>query len=107
MAINETRLNEFLNKALVDLGAANSASMILIGDRLGLYKALAEGAATPGELAKRTNTHERYVSEWLNNQAAGGYVEYDAATERYSMTRNRRCCWRTRTARLTFRAPIT
>lgn len=86
MAINETRLNEFLNKALVDLGAANSASMILIGDRLGLYKALAQEASTAGELAERTNTHERYVREWLNNQAAGGYMEFDAATERYSLT---------------------
>jgi len=86
MALNEQKLNEFIGKALVDLGAANNASMVLIGDRLGLYKALADGPATSGELAARTNTHERYIREWLACQAAGGYVEYDPVTKNYSLT---------------------
>ncbi|HET6545787.1 MAG TPA: hypothetical protein VFG55_03480, partial [Rhodanobacteraceae bacterium] len=65
MTINEARFNEFLGKAVGDLGAAISATLMLIGDRLGLYKALAKGAATPTELAQRSGTHERYVREWL------------------------------------------
>jgi len=85
MAINEAKLNEFLGKALVDLGAAMSSTLVIIGDRLGLYKALAQSPATSTELADRTGTNERYVREWLNNQAAGGYVQYDAGTGTYSM----------------------
>jgi SAM-dependent methyltransferase len=92
MAINETKLNEFLGKALGDLGAAISSSLVIVGDRLGLYKALAESPASSAELARRTGTNERYVREWLNNQAAGGYVEYDAVTQRYSMTDEQRLC---------------
>src|SRR5579872_4450659 len=81
MPINEAKLNEFMGKALGDMGAAASAAMVLIGDKLGLYKAMAaSGPVTPARLAKMTGTHERYVREWLNNQAAGGYVTYDAAT---------------------------
>jgi len=92
MAINEARLNEFLGKALVDLGAAISATLVIVGDRLGLYRALAQGAAAPGELARRTGTNERYVREWLNNQAAGGYVLYDAASGLYSMSDEQKLC---------------
>jgi len=92
MAINEARLNEFLGKAVGDMGAAISASLMLIGDRLGLYKALAQGAATPAELAHRTSTNERYVREWLDNQAAGGYVDYDAAGGRYSLNDEQKLC---------------
>jgi len=92
MAINEAKLNEFLGKALVDLGAAISATLVIVGDRLGLYKALAQDASTPGELARRTGTNERYVREWLNNQAAGGYVQYDAASALYSMTDEQKLC---------------
>jgi hypothetical protein len=72
-------LNAFLGKAVADLGAAVSAALVSIGDELGFYKALASDALTAGELAARTGTNERYVREWLANQAAGGYVEYDAA----------------------------
>ena len=86
MAIDETKLNEFMGHAVGDIGAALSAALVVVGDKLGLYKALANGAATPAELAKRTGTVERYVREWLNNQAAGGYVTYDPASGRYSMT---------------------
>jgi SAM-dependent methyltransferase len=75
-----------------DLGAAVSASLMLVGDRLGLYKALAEGAATPAELAQRTQTNERYVREWLGNQAAGGYVQHDVASGRYSLGEEEKLC---------------
>ena len=85
MAIDEAKLNAFMGKAVGDIGAALSAALVVIGDKLGLYKALAESAATPGELAKRTGTVERYVREWLNNQAAGGYVTYHPPTGRYSL----------------------
>ncbi len=86
MQVDETRLNEFMGKAVGDLGAAMSAALVRIGDRLGLYKALALEPATSAELAARTGTAERYVREWLANQAAGGYVTYDATTGRYGMT---------------------
>ncbi len=71
MAVDETKLNEFLGKAVGDLGAAISATLILVGDRLGLYRELAKGAMTSTQLAQRTGTDERYVREWLGNQGAG------------------------------------
>lgn len=92
MAISEERLNAFLGKAVGDLGAAIGAVLISIGDELGLYKALARGPATARELAARTGTTERYVREWLASQAAGGYVEYDKAADRYSMTEEQALC---------------
>jgi SAM-dependent methyltransferase len=86
MAVNQDKLNEFLGKAVGDIGAAMSATLVLIGDRLGLYKGMAKmGPVTPAELAKATKTTERYVREWLSNQAAGGYVTYDAATGRFAL----------------------
>jgi SAM-dependent methyltransferase len=86
MLVNQDKLQEFLGKAIGDIGAAMSANMVLLGDRLGLYKAMAKmGAVTPAELAKTTKTAERYVREWLGNQAAGGYVTYDADSERYTL----------------------
>jgi SAM-dependent methyltransferase len=92
MAINEERLNAFLGKAVTDLGAAISAVLILLGDELGLYRALHEGPLTPAELAARTGTHERYIREWLANQAAGGYVQYDAAGGKYSLSEEQALC---------------
>jgi len=87
MSLNQERLNEFLGRAVVDIGATLHAGLVLIGEKLGLYKTLAaSGPLTPGELASKTGTTERYVREWLNSQAAGGYVEYDADSGRYSMT---------------------
>ncbi len=84
--IDEARLHAFLGRAVSDVGALGSAPLVLIGEQLGLYDALAEGGPmTSAELARRTATVERYVREWLQNQAAGGYVEYDAATGRYSL----------------------
>ena len=92
MSINEAKLNEFLGKAVVDLGAAMSATLVLVGDRLGLYKELAKGALTSAELAQRTDTNERYVREWLGNQGASGYVQYDAAAGKWSMTPEQAVC---------------
>ena len=87
MAINSEKLNEFLGKAIVDFGATFHAALVQVGDKLGLYKALAAGGPqTPAELAKRTETTERYVREWLCNQAAGGYVTYDSQTGKFLLS---------------------
>jgi SAM-dependent methyltransferase len=76
--LDEAALEQFVHQAVGDLAAAISGLMVHLGDRLGLYRAMAgSGALTPTELATRTGTHERYVREWLGNQAAGGYVAYD------------------------------
>jgi SAM-dependent methyltransferase len=87
MELNQERLNDFLGKAVVDFGAILHGGLVVIGEKLGLYKTLAKsGPLTPAELAEKSGTTERYVREWLNSQAAGGYVTYDAASGRYSMT---------------------
>lgn len=84
--VDEDKVHAFLGKAVTDGGAAMSAALVVLGDRLGLYKAMrGAGPLTPAELAQRTSTNERYVREWLLNQAAGGYVTYDAATGRYTL----------------------
>jgi SAM-dependent methyltransferase len=78
--IDEAKLEAFAGQAVTDMGAAISGLLLHIGDRLGLYKAMAgAGPVTPAALAARTGTAERYVREWLGNQAAGGYVVYDPA----------------------------
>jgi SAM-dependent methyltransferase len=77
VAIDEARLTGFLNQFVGDLGATMAAGNIVIGDRLGLYRALADGPLNPRELARRTGTAPRYVEEWLRGQAAGGYVQFD------------------------------
>ena len=87
MSINEQKLHELLGKGVSDFGATFHAALVAIGDKLGLYKGLAAGGAqTPGELAKRTGTTERYVREWLCSQAAGGYVSYDPASGKFSLS---------------------
>lgn len=87
MQIDEGRLHEFMGRAVGDIGATLHAALAVIGDKLGLYKALAaDGPLTSQQLAERTDTAERYVREWLAAQAAGGYVVYDASTRRYHMT---------------------
>ena len=79
-SINDARLEAFVGQAVTDMGAAISGLLLHIGDRLGLYKAMAgAGPVTSAQLAARTGTAERYVREWLGNQAAGGYVTYDPA----------------------------
>jgi len=87
MAIDQNKLHEFLGRAIVDFGATFSAALVRIGDKLGLYKALAKsGPQTPAELAKATGTAERYIREWLSNQAAGGYVTYDPANGKFHLS---------------------
>jgi ubiquinone/menaquinone biosynthesis C-methylase UbiE len=86
MAVDMDKLQEFLGRFVADLGATVAAGNIVIGHRLGLYKALAAGPASADELAAATKTNSRYIAEWLRGQAAGGYVEYDPATGTYSMT---------------------
>jgi 2-polyprenyl-3-methyl-5-hydroxy-6-metoxy-1,4-benzoquinol methylase len=93
MAINQERLHEFLGKAIVDFGATFNAALIRIGDKLGLYKALAAGGPqSPAELAKKTGTAERYIREWLSAQAAGGFVTYDLATQKFSLSEEQAFC---------------
>jgi 2-polyprenyl-3-methyl-5-hydroxy-6-metoxy-1,4-benzoquinol methylase len=80
------KLHEFVFRAVEEAGATLNTALVVMGDRLGLYRALAgAGPLTPAELAGRTGTAERYVREWLNAQAAGGYVEYEADSGRYSL----------------------
>src|SRR5882724_5987366 len=86
-SINEDKMQAFLGKVVGDFGASLSSALVYIGQKLGLYKAMSDaGPVTPAELAQRTSTNERYVREWLINQAAGGYVEYDPASGRYGLT---------------------
>jgi len=87
MALDPEKLNEFLHRGVVDFGAVFHAAMVLIGDKLGLYKALAErGPMNSQDLANATGTAERYVREWLGSQSAGGYVSYDPVSGRYSLS---------------------
>ncbi len=84
--MNEDKLNALLGKFVGDLGATIHAGSVVIGADLGLYKAMLGEPVTAGELAGRTGTNERYVREWLNAQAASGYVEYDAENGTYFLT---------------------
>jgi SAM-dependent methyltransferase len=84
--LDQMKLHEFVMKAVGEMGAAMNAALIVIGDKLGLYKAMSgAGPMTSAELAKKTGTTERYVREWLASQAAGGFVTYDAASGRYTL----------------------
>ena len=84
--VDQDLLLEFLGRFVGDLGATMAAGNIVAGHRLGLYAGLASGPAAPAELAERTGTNQRYVTEWLAGQAAGGYVSYDAPTGTFSLT---------------------
>ena len=84
MDVDQDKLMEFLHRFVGDLGATIAAGNVVVGHRLGLYKALADGPATAAQLAERTGTHPRYIAEWLQGQAAGGYVTGDGDT--YSLT---------------------
>jgi 2-polyprenyl-3-methyl-5-hydroxy-6-metoxy-1,4-benzoquinol methylase len=81
---------DFLERFVADLGATVAAGNIVVGTRLGLYKAFGDQRLLPSELAERTGTAARYVEEWLRGQAAGGYVEYDAETGRFWLTEEQR-----------------
>jgi SAM-dependent methyltransferase len=85
MPIDEMRLNAFMERALADLGGSVGTAMVVIGDKLGIYRSLAAGPQTAVELAERTGLAERYLREWLNAQAAGGYVTY-LGEGRYSLS---------------------
>src|SRR5436305_8058967 len=85
-AIDMNKLNAFIGQFVTDLGAAVHTGMVVIGEKLGLYKALAEGAITAAQLAAKTKTDERYVREWLASQAAGGYITYDEKNEKFSLS---------------------
>ena len=85
-AVDSDKLMGFVFRAVDEIGATLNTALVVMGDRLGFYRALAgAGPLTPAELAERTGTAERYVREWLNAQAAGGYVDYDPDTVRYTL----------------------
>jgi Rv2258c-like winged HTH domain len=82
--VDGEKLMQFVFRAVEEVGATLNTALVVMGDRLGLYQAFAEaGPLSPGELAGRTGTDGRYVRDWLNAQAAGGYVSYDADSGRY------------------------
>jgi SAM-dependent methyltransferase len=86
VTIDGDKLMAFVHQAVGEVGATLNAALVVMGDRLGYYHALAgAGPTSAAELAERTSTSEHYTREWLNAQAAGGFVEYDAATERYTL----------------------
>ena len=85
--VNPDALNALLGQAVQDMGAALQAPLVLIGDKLGLYRAMGDGTpVSAAELAKKTETSERYVREWLNANAAGKLVQYDAKADKFFMT---------------------
>ena len=86
MAVDMDKLNSFLGQFVSDLGAAVHSGMVVIGEKLGLYKALATGPMTSVELAAKTKTDERYIREWLASQAAGGYITYNDETKKFSLS---------------------
>ena len=93
MSVDHQKLMDFLGKVVNDMGAIASAPMVVIGDKLGLYREMAKfGPLTPSQLAEKTGTAERYVREWLNNQAAGGYVMYDEKTGKYYLSEEQAFC---------------
>jgi hypothetical protein len=87
MVMDEVKLREFIGKAVNDWGAAESALLTFVGDRLGLFKAVAEtsGGLTPEELATKTRTHPRMIREWLSAQAAGGFVSFNPSKGTYAL----------------------
>lgn len=85
--VNQDKLNALLGRMVGDLGAIGTGALVMLGDRLGLFKAMREaGKVTAAELATRTGTHERYIREWLSGQAAADYIAYDPETDRFYLT---------------------
>src|SRR6202047_4764814 len=84
--LDMNKLNAFIAQFVTDLGAAVHTGMVVIGEKLGLYKALSRGPMSSAQLAARTDTDERYLREWLASQAAGGYVTYDEKTNKFSLS---------------------
>jgi 2-polyprenyl-3-methyl-5-hydroxy-6-metoxy-1,4-benzoquinol methylase len=86
LQVDENKLHAFMGQVVGEMGAAMNAALVLIGEKLGLYKAMAgAGAMSPADVAKATGTDERYVREWLSAQAAGGFVTYDAKTKKFTL----------------------
>jgi len=84
--IDESKLNAFLGQAISEMGAAMNAALIILGDKLGLYKSMAgAGPLTSQQVAQKTNLNERYVREWLSAQAAGGFLTYDPAVQTFTL----------------------
>ena len=90
--MDHSKVMEFLGGVVTDLAATDASGSVVIGHRLGLYRDLALGPATPERLAERTGCHPRYLTEWLRGQAAGGYVTYDPATGEFSLTEEQAFC---------------
>ena len=86
MTLDMTKLEPLLGTMVNEMGAAANAALVLIGDKLGLFRALADGPLTPAQLAANTGTHERYVREWLAAQAASGFVTFDAAKQTFILS---------------------
>lgn len=105
MALDMDKLNSFVGQFVGDLGAAVHSGMVVIGEKLGLYKALAEGPLNSVELAAKTRTDERYVREWLASQAAGGYITYNEQTRKFSLSEEQAFTRRTKTVLLIFPEP--
>lgn len=86
MNLDMTKLEPLLGTVVNEIGAASNAALVILGDKLGLFRALAERPMTPSQLAEKTGTHERYVREWLSAQAASGFVSYCKEKHLFSMT---------------------
>lgn len=85
-ALDMNKLNAFVGQFVTDLGATVHAGMVVIGEKLGLYKALEGEALSAAELAAKTRTDQRYLQEWLASQAAGGYITFDQKTNKFSLS---------------------
>ncbi len=90
--MDQDKVTEFMGRVVTDFAATGAAGLAVVGHRLGLYRALAEGPATPEQFAERTDCHARYLTEWLRGQAAGGYVTYDPTTGEFSLTEEQAFC---------------
>ncbi len=90
--MDQDKVTEFMGRVVTDFAATGAAGLAVVGHRLGLYRALAEGPATPEQFAERTGCHARYLTEWLRGQAAGGYVTYDPTTGEFSLTEEQAFC---------------
>jgi SAM-dependent methyltransferase len=90
--MDQDKVAEFMGRVVTDFAATGAAGLAVVGHRLGLYRALAEGPATPEQFAERTGCHVRYLTEWLRGQAAGGYATYDPATGEFSLTEEQAFC---------------
>lgn len=90
--MDHDKVMEFLGQFVADLGATGAAGSVVVGNRLGLYRALAQGPATAEQFAERTGCARRYLTEWLRGQAAGGYVSYDAASGEFFLTEEQEFC---------------